>query len=41
MLKDYVYTIGAILPALIVTWYSSNLLDERWEEYRILQEQLW
>ena len=40
-MKDYIYTIGAILPALIVTWYSSNLLDERWEEYRILQEQLW
>ena len=40
-MKDYIYTIGAIIPALIVTWYSSNLLDERWEEYRILQEQLW
>ena len=40
-MKDYIDTRGAILPALIVTWYSSNLLDERWEEYRVLQEQLW
>ena len=40
-MKDYIYTIGAVLPMLIITWYSSSLLDERWEEYRILQEQLW
>ena len=40
-MKDTIYLIGAILPALIITWYSSNLLDERWEEYRVLQEQLW
>ena len=40
-MKDYIYTIGAVLPMLIITWYCSNLLDERWEEYRILQEQLW
>tara|TARA_Y100000593_G_scaffold69767_1_gene128119 strand:- start:101 stop:619 length:519 start_codon:yes stop_codon:yes gene_type:complete len=40
-MKDYIYTIGAVLPMLIITWYCSSLLDERWEEYRILQEQLW
>ena len=40
-MKDYIYTIGAIIPALVVTWYSSNLLDEVWEENRILQEQVW
>ena len=40
-MKEYLYTIMAIFPALMITWYSSNLLDERWEEYQVLQEQLW
>ena len=40
-MKEYLYTIMAIFPAFIITWYSSNLLDDVWEENRLLQEQIW
>ena len=40
MIKSNVALIGSILPALIITWYCSHLMDEQWEDYRILQEQL-
>ena len=40
-IKEYFSILLMVTPALIITWYSSHLLDERWEEYRILQEQLW
>ena len=30
-----------ILPALIVTYHASNLIDEVWEENRTLKEQVW
>ena len=41
MINRNVALIGSILPALIITWYCSNLLDDVWEENRILQEQVW
>ena len=40
-MKDTIYLIGAIIPALIITWYSSNMIDEHYEERQQLQEQLW
>ncbi len=40
MIKNNVALIGSILPALIITWYCSHLMDEQWEDYRVLQEQL-
>ena len=40
-MKDTIYLIGAILPALVITWYSSNMIDEHYEEVQRLQEQLW
>ena len=40
-MKDTIYLIGAIIPALIITWYSSNMIDEHYEEVQRLQEQLW
>ena len=30
-----------VLPALIVTYHASNLIDEVWEENRTLKEQVW
>ena len=40
-MKDYIYTIGAVLPMLIISWYSSTLLDEQYERNRELQQQVW
>ena len=40
-MKEYLYIIMAIFPALIVTWYSTNLLDEQYEKNRFLQQQVW
>ena len=40
-MKEYLYIIMAIFPALIVTWYSTNLLDEQYEKNRMLQQQVW
>ena len=40
-MKEYLYIIMAIFPALIVTWYSTNLLDEQYEKNRLLQQQVW
>ena len=40
-MKEYLYIIMAIFPALIVTWYSTNLLDEQYEQNRLLQQQVW
>ena len=41
MIKNKIAIIGSIIPALIITWYCSNLLDERHEEISLLQEQLY
>ena len=41
MISKNVAIIGSLIPAFIITWYSSNLLDEVWEENRLLQEQVW
>ena len=40
-MKDTIYLILATIPAVVITWYSSHLMDEQWEDYRVLQEQLW
>ena len=40
-MKEYLYIIMAIFPALIVTLYSTNLLDEQYEKNRMLQQQVW
>ena len=40
-MREYLYIIMAIFPALIVTWYSTNLLDEQYEKNRMLQQQVW
>ena len=40
MIKTNYAIIGSILPALIITWYASNMIDEHSESYRELQEQL-
>ena len=40
-IKEYVTIIAMIIPAFIITWYSSNLLDEQYTENRLLREQLW
>ena len=41
MIKSNIAIIGSILPALIITWYSSTLLDEQYERNRELQQQVW
>ena len=41
MIKSNIAIIGYILPALIITWYSSTLLDEQYERNRELQQQVW
>ena len=40
-MSELLYTMVAVFPALIITWYTSNLIDEHWEERQKLQEQLW
>ena len=40
-IKEYVTIIAMIIPAFIITWYSSSLLDEQYAENRLLREQLW
>ena len=34
-IKEYVTIIAMIIPAFIITWYSSNLLDEQYTENRL------
>ena len=41
MFKEYFSIFLYVLPALIVTYHASNLLDERHEEVMSLQEQVW
>ena len=41
MFKENFSLFLCILPALIVTYHASNLLDERHEEVMSLQEQVW
>ena len=41
MFKENLSLLLFILPALIVTYHASNLLDERHEEVISLQEQVW
>ena len=41
MIKSNIAIIGSILPMLIITWYSSTLLDEQYERNRELQQQVW
>ena len=41
MFKENFSLILCILPALIITYHCSNLLDERHEEVMSLQEQVW
>ena len=41
MIKENLSVLLYILPALIVTYHASNLIDEVWEENRTLKEQVW
>ena len=41
MFKENLSILLYILPALIVTYHASNLIDEVWEENRTLKEQVW
>ena len=41
MFKENLSVFLCILPALIVTYYASNMLDERHEEITSLKEQVW
>ena len=41
MLKDYLNMIVIILPAMIITFYASHMLDERHEEIMSLHEKIW
>ena len=41
MFKENLSLLLFILPALIITYHASNLLDERHEEMMSLQEQVW
>ena len=41
MFKENLSILLYVLPALIVTYHASNLLDERHEEVMSLQEQVW
>ena len=41
MFKENFITFLCVLPALIVTYHASNMLDERHEEIMSLKEQVW
>ena len=41
MFKENLSVLLYVLPALIVTYHASNLIDEVWEENRTLKEQVW
>mgnify|MGYP005821395389 FL=1 len=41
MFKENLSLLAFILPALIVTYYASNMLDERHKEIMSLNEQIW
>ena len=41
MFKDNLSLFLCLLPALIVTYYASNMLDERHKEIMSLNEQIW
>ena len=41
MFKENLSILLYVLPALIVTYHASNLLDERHDEIMSLQEQVW
>ena len=41
MFKENLSVFLCVLPALIVTYHASNLLDERHEEIMSLNEQIW
>ena len=41
MFKENLSVLLYVLPALIVTYHTSNLIDEVWEENRTLKEQVW
>ena len=41
MFKENLSILLYILPALIVTYHASNLIDEVWEENQTLKEQIW
>ena len=41
MFKENLSVFLYLLPALIVTYHASNLIDEVWEENRTLKEQVW
>ena len=41
MIKENLSVLLYVLPALIVTYHASNLIDEVWEENRTLKEQVW
>ena len=41
MFKENLSILLYVLPALIVTYHASNLIDEVWEENRTLKEQVW
>ena len=41
MIKENLSVLLYVLPALIVTYHASNLMDERHEEIMSLKEQVW
>jgi len=41
MIKDYLQIIVVILPAVVITFYASQMLDERQEEIMSLHEKIW
>ena len=41
MFKENLSLLAFILPALIITYYASNMLDERHKEIMSLQEEIW
>ena len=41
MFKENLSILLYVLPALIVTYHASNLIDEVWEENQTLKEQVW
>ena len=41
MIKENLSILLYVLPALIVTFHASNLIDGVWEENRTLKEQVW
>jgi len=40
MFKDYISISIAIIPAMIITFFASDMLDENYDEIRILREQI-